>query len=895
MAILKYSPLDQQGLNFARPSTEVHWTKLDNVYFKDGRLVPRPGLQAWAQAIVADLPAVEPRPAVALAAIHNPGSSATGRSPFTWTINSLRPDGVTNEVAGWDGDETDVDETGFPDGNITSSSTEGALARFSFGNPTGTIDCVLGYVIHGLAYNSIAGGQSDLKITQYIGSTHYDIGTANIYANADANSEGANWDYFTFTVLTDLSDGTTLTSTDLNNLVIGVESDALTGGVVEQVYMAGDGNYTGFTDPADSGTSAYTDINDMWVYEPGDFPLAHSPRSTAADERQSWTLETSFDATFNTVTEVDIYVWLACNRTEQEVELFFRTGGTDYTLDTYTFGTFQQGTLTLQQLSTTSTTNPATSAAWTQAQLQGGEFGIKNGAGGTFLIRSVNTYVVGTTTGQQVNLEKLWVEPLTVDDVDPDTQVVTTNAAHLTCDDTNIPNPTIADVTNSAPANDTPSIIPLDNTILYGQLYVVNGSDNTMRYPNGSDVFEYLSTNNADGSTAITGKTVEAFADRILYGWVNDNGTITPERVAYSAEFNGGNHLVASGGGDFDIIDSPGGIVKLKTLNEGLCFCGKETGVYALRRTGNGRFPIIVDPIDYETRCIAPMSVQRVVMAGKPQILFFGWNPSVGYNVFSFDGSTVQPVGDMISPSLRDDLNHTMLPTIFAGVEPDGGAYVMFVPLSGALDRVTAYAMSLRSGAWTKWTYPVPLYSAGVWNASTLSCGLSKKQTMVLGGQSSIPYESTTNTYDILLEKESTTDDTPGAQGSQQGLRIQSFTPRLETGDISIEMPEGDQHVVGYRIHLSYLDRGPFYVSVDVSDDGGTNWQSSNEYTLGTAAQDGTLLHSTLDVEPVNGRTVRFRITLTDTAQVDDVATFGYKFEIVDLDFSVQYSGSDGP
>ena len=260
----------------------------------------------------------------------------------------------------------------------------------------------------------------------------------------------------------------------------------------------------------------------------------------------------------------------------------------------------------------------------------------------------------------------------------------------------------------------TPGNVPLDWDVLYGQLYLVDGTS-TKRYPNSSNVYEALTANNNAGGI-VTGRTVAAFADRILYGWVLDGTEETPERVAYSEIFNGGSHLVASGAGDFDLLDTPGGVVKLITLTEDVCAALKEVGIYSLRRTGNAAAPIIRDVIDFDTGCLAAMTAQRVNnQTGNPIILFFGFNKSYGYNIYAFDGTQVTPAGDGIQDILTDNVNREHTRNSFAVLDPEAGLYWLFVARGTDIFPTGGVVMSIRTGAWSEFELPFPVSSGGIW------------------------------------------------------------------------------------------------------------------------------------------------------------------------------------
>ena len=907
MPLINLNPIDSEGIRLDRPAHEVRWRKLTNVVFRDGSLVNRPGFEEFGDDSPVDMSSlpVEPAPVIGIMEVHNPGSSITGRESWAYSTEIIRPDGSSDVVAGWTGDHTALDETP-PGGDVISTSTAGAQKALTFANASGTYDVVAGYLIRIRARNTIQGGFSTIKLYSRSGGVNYAIpdGTLNVYAYEAA--ETADWNEFAIPVHINPVDGAHLVSGDITALSLVVEFVSGSAGLAEIVVPAGNGNYTQFDDATDGGSATYTDY-DLTPFEDYD---NNGAKSDTADEKQSWTLPASFDGTFNTVTLVTLQVWLGASLGEHEVTWFYRTGSTDYDIDTESF--YPTGPVVLDthglasaSITLTSSTNPATAAAWTQAELDGGEFGLKNDTGKVIILKSVGMIVEGTTTGQGVQVDTVSVEPMgmniTAGSGFAYDRLISSNQSHLRADGAVGPF-IFTDVTNSVAMSASPSFVPTDHAILYGQVYEVNGNNPTRRYPNGSNVFEALSANNADDATPLTGRTVAAFADRILYGWLKDNATITPERVAYSQEFNGGTHSDTSAG-DFDIIDTPGGIVKILALNESIAFCGKEVGIYALRRTGNSSFPIIVDPIDYETRCVAMASVKRVVTAeGRVLILFLGWNPSLGFSVFSFDGTSVTPVGAPIAPALRDDANHEFLRWAFAGIDPDSGTYWLMFAEGDDLRVDSGYAMYVRSGAWTRIELPFPIFSMGNWTVPTLKAedaGTVKlvdgKPTLVLGGQNNIPYITHLFNYDSLKppEEQPGEEDFGGVQTGSAGKVKKFYTAEMETGDIRLAAPVGEVQIVPYRLHVEYTNFGPFRVLVKASEDGGINYSTANEYMLGALPADGSRYHAILDLGPHNAHLVRFNLTIVPAGDnTDELPT---RWQIDSISIQHEFGGTDGP
>lgn len=406
-----------------------------------------------------------------------------------------------------------------------------------------------------------------------------------------------------------------------------------------------------------------------------------------------------------------------------------------------------------------------------------------------------------------------------------------------------------------------------DHAQLYGQLYVVNGVDQTYRYPNSSNVFEQF-------SGRPTGRTIAVFANRILLGWTTDGTTIVPERVIHSA-INDGQDYTSPTAGHFDVLITPGGIVKLAPLSDDVCALYKEVGVYTLRRTGDDIIPMVPDPVDMQTGCLAMRSVQTTIgPTGTPIQFFLGRNPVDGISVFRFDGSTVVNVGQGLATFLRNDANLDLIQYSFAAIDPDSGTYWLWVPEGAVRYPTKAWLMDVRTNEWTEATFTHRYSAAGVWPLRT----------------SPSPQPSGTPTFiwgrveDGFLYKVSSTvgGDDDDSDGTVKEFNISSVqNPVLETGDLRLTEPQ--LQVLPYSIHIMYHDRGEVKCTVDVSTDGGKTFNTALSKKLGTTAADNSILYAVLDDTVAQGRRIRFRLTFsawegTTRSRVDIVEAW-IKFE----------------
>lgn len=928
MPLIDLAPLDSEGLRLNSPAHANKWAKLTNVSFRDGSLVPRPGFKeayGYTHQVVSSA-GVEPSPAKGLVQIRNAGSSAAGRGGAPWIGEMLRPNGSSSVVAGWTASATtlhgDTDEA-VPDGAYAKTTTLGSRFGLTFSDTTAAYTDILGVMVHVRArveYSGVNDARAILTLYQYDGSSLYSSDVFEIWA-FDVD-ETSFWYDYSFLLEKNLIDSETWDDADLDAFRIVLEYTAGTTGAEYYMSPTSLPSNTGWLDAVDGGAAAVGDIKLTRESTPDALPnLAFPPEifnsvttgNGLTADNASDVLEVNFanvpgGVTFTLIDKVDLTFRV---KTEKITALGYQLIYNNATVDTVVLSgvTIASCRDYSQPLFVSMTTNPAAGGAWTVTQVNAATFKLKILEDKQLTIEWAQLTVTGTISGGEVRVDTVSAEVL-APGVNTDTdKLVLSNKSFLLLQPGDL---TIDNVTNSVPSTTTPPIAPFDHATIYGQTYVVNGTDPTKRYPTSGSVFESLTTNNADGITPITGRTICSFANRILYGWVKDNSTFTPERIAYSQFQNGGIHDHISAG-DFDIIDSPGGIVALRPLNESLCFAGKEEGIYSLRRTGNSAAPIIVDPIDYETGCVAQFSSLRALLKNIPVIMFFGQNSTSGLNVYAFDGTSVTPIGDAINPLLEDLANPKMNSLAIGAVDPRTNSYVLFLAPGREIDRTIAFSMNLNSLSWTKWDLPYSIYSSDLWSFQSETAlvnsltgtnlageSFSGLPTLVLGGRNNLPLRAHNLPYDSLTAPQGPgvldANDIPGFSppDDQRPTQKSVFTSTLETGDLQILDPGvGEIQLLSFRLHLDTVNYGPVRIAVSTSIDGGANFNTETISYIGDMTKDGSAQHSFLDMDtPVNDRKIRFRIRVLPRDSTWELPFF---WQIDRIFIEYQRGGINGP
>ena len=863
--VIDFAPLDSEGLMAHLPSYARKWSTLTNVVFKEGKLRPRPGFrEAWDWRDF-DLPAVARGIPLAILEIHNPGDSNENRQGVDFAAETLTPNASTAVVAGWTGTFADIDETA-PDAGATklATSTTGAQLQVDFTATSNSPEMIPGVVVICRARAGAPGQKALLTFYWRIGGINYQVHQQEV--SARESNEIDDWDVFAFEITSLPSTGDPLVKADIDAMNIVVEYTAGSSLVYELVQPAGNGFHTAWNDAVDATTGVFSDYDGEFPWE-GDEPVNNGikPPSTSSTHKHSWTFD-DIDATFSSVSSIEFTAWFQGVFGSGTYRIFYRTGGADFTVGDLTVVGSPARNYAIAQLS--SITNPNTSAAWTSAQLTGGEFGIQYLTGPPMTLRSIVAMITGLNSGASVEVD--WMSAhvmeassdLAEGGVLGKTRLWSTTKAHLRGNDFYTPD--IDDVTNSV-ALTLPAFVPVDWAQLYGQAYLVNGDDPTRRYPNSTDVYEALTTNNAGGATAITGRTVASFANRIIYGWVKDNTSFIPERIAYSKLFDGGTHDHASAG-DFDLLTGSGGVLKLKPLSDDTLVAYKEQGIYNIRQTGLDIPPLAQDLVDAFTSLLAPRTVvSTLTPAGTPIQLFLGTNPTHGLNVYAYDGGRVTSIGDGIQKFLREDANAGAYQTAFAEADPDSGLYYLFIPEGDNQFAEAGFIYHIRTGAWTRFELPFKAVCAGIWSVPATrpdaASGVfvttpyepaldAPKRVIVglLGGR--LVAIDHTIAYDAQWPASWNT-PTPGDFSSdssgRQGENRNSFTCTVETGDPRPVQHPGQQ-VSQYAVHMLMNNHAPIQITSQASADGGKNYSTAVETDAGSFGDLDAYTHQKVDV-----------------------------------------------
>lgn len=888
MPFIKLRPLIDQGVDLRTPAYQRKWSALNDTIFRQGRIRSRPGLHTVTGVVEKDL--IAQGPAVAL--LEHSGRLHTAQ----YDIQTIVPTGTTSND--WDLNNAATAHAALADTDDTSYLNTTALNdsfEVTFGNTSGTVEAVEGILIRARARNG-----DDLNHVSTLLEFYLTAGSgasealAFDYVVSLSASEGDGTDdwediYYWLDLNPSFTADTRWTQAHVDDLSIRVEFAEADSNVSTIFTPSANGGLTEW----DSDSDTWQNVKSLFRFDSDDAATVHDTSiSTTSAAKQSVTFSGGDVASMDSINEVTVryYVGRDSGRTVR-LQPFFRQSSTvvDIGDEFDVFPKFDIPTTFDQYRGThrveiTLTENPRTSSAWTASDFSGGiEFGLENvvdGGGASWYYATVE--VLGTFE-PPVEVSTLHVDVLSLNTTNGQipvshiligsrTQELVTSSAY-------------GDISGSVSTWSGPPPVKASSGALNGTLYVTNGLNQIISYPqSASDAFEQL-------SGEPVGRCMEAWGGRIFLGDVVESSARVPHRLRWSAIADPTDWSGATAG-DLPINDTEGPIVEIKKLLADLAIY-KNEGIYVASLTGDVHQPVRHFLRDPHTGCVAKATVQSAVLDGVPVHLFLGEGTN-GLNVFAFDGTGVTPMGTQIAEEILRDHNQFQIHNAFAVVDPFTDHYLLFYATEGEPWPSQCWALDLKDKSWRLWTFEQSLTAAGVWTVS----GLYDGSPEVHGEKHAVVADLTGFVY--WFDPDRAVDDyTPGLPDVDNGwdgasLDIstgqavpaqQNVLPIIETGEIVVG--EGLEQAVGYKLHVWYRDQGPVVLTVATSQDGGVNFTDETSVMVGTSDADGSIGHVSI---PFGGTSSnRLRLQLYSDVYL---GPFHGKLDVEDLMIEYQVGGT---
>jgi hypothetical protein len=854
-------PIGSVGVEKNKKRTETIFSDLDNCVMHHGTLRVRPGVQAIGPIHSTD--GTEPGIPTIITALDEP----TVTQP-TQLGETLRPNATSSNNWTLSGDATahacldDNPPDDFATKIVSASDTSKAVLGFS--NTTKTYNTITGALIRFRARNSgeQLGLISYLKVS-WAGST--EIQTVPITACFENGAEGdiEDWQEICVPMYNHPLTGGKMSSSTIDNMTLGFELVSPPTGLVATTSFLGvngNGNSTDFGSYSSMLTTGAGFDNDetpiAWFSD-----ASTNINSTTYGDKQSFTFK-DLDAEWASVESVevrfDLRAW-ALTDDGREPDTYYHptaarlfhedTGGTITYIDSVDWVSGSPDTGALRWVLMTE--DPDTGSAWTIAGVNNAKFGVEHlGPDGSTVQRylaidSAELVVRGTKTiTGNVELDYIAVDVYgptgesTAIDAHDRIFATTKNFYRLDSEASGTGN-TLTDISGTTTTPTAPFAWKWDAAVLYGQVWLGNGSDDLYYYPetSSSKIFTEL-------ASKPYGRTVASFSGRILAGDSTDAGSRTPQRVTYGKR-NDATDWTADTAGYFDLLNTPGRVVKLLPFDESICVAYKYTGIYTIRQTGQDDIPFVPDLVDGECGCVAPATVKNVIMPnGVRGQIFLGKHPALGYTVLFFDGNQVANIGEPIRDTIKNDWDPEQRQNCFAEIDPRLGHYYLFYPDSGDILSNKAWVMDLDSSAWTPASFSQNFTAAGQWKLSknrTSSTVADADHYLILGGADGMPYFLDEDVYYDALTPPSTSTfpDNPvfqglaseGVGGTGHDQYTSEVTQTIVTGDLVLSEQTLDAQV--NRIFFYYVNKGACSVSFYLSLDGGNTWSDAWTQTVG--------------------------------------------------------------
>lgn len=733
-----FQPLDVVGVDYSRPSTEVLWRKLTNVWIDDGAFVQRPGLRP----VGSSSPAVGSR-SVGVPTVIAEAVNWADEDTSYGVIQVLVPDSTianTNwDVTGSSAHEA-VDESP-PDyaTSYISSDDDGASIEFGFGNLSSSPEFVDLVILH---VRARAGVPAEQSLSLFYGNGTQDgvlIETVRVTGTEYDDNESAVEGFIDYLFAIPKSQNAGRWSPALVNslnlkLVYNQESSPV------GTLLAG--NTTGQDDDfvQQDGSAS----SDSWKYGSGneipewwDVDAATFVRGDVGD-RISIQMDAWSDPSWTTIDKVTVTFALAIppfSIPPGKVTIYFVSGGTRYTVATglevtreltspndaipdahgcrYEWvGGNNPGWSTVQA---EMTTNPATAAAWTAAQLEGNvEFGIEVETGSSRIyLNTVHIFVQGTDETSLIEIDQVQLLPLVRQTTATEPQVQLGRVLGSTSSFYRLENQihgaddSYVDILSSA---DVPAGgLIWDWCEFIGSLYFENSVNDTWSFAGSGANMANLTTGLPIGHTLWT------FGQRLFKGDITDSGTRYPKRLAHTVLADP-DDWTGAGSGTIDLtFGGEGRIRKGLALSSHISALYLDKGIYTLRWTGDDDAPFVAQFVDGDTGIVAPRTcIALLDSAGIQSHVFLGRGPD-GLGVYVFNGQDVQHISQEIDAELKRLVNYAQLDFAFAGLDRKRNLLHMFVPEEDQIFPRQSWVYHIDTGHWTRWEYPVGMTCAGEW------------------------------------------------------------------------------------------------------------------------------------------------------------------------------------
>lgn len=835
--VVTLKPLDDVGLQKDRPDDEVRYTTVYNCIFEKGVLKQRPAMRLMKQEEV-----IASGPATSIS------ETTMRREDLLYERLFPDADGADADWATTGANYHSVLVAGLDNAYI-STDVVGNKAGVTFPNLTETYTEITRVIIN----LAVWFGDYDDQLGKMTVSVKFGGGSALLVGTIEmwGDVETSMWKNYFVVMNGHPQTGKPLTEAQVNSITVVLEYTYNKWSLILSKHVVADGTNADWTEDDLTQVDMFQEVNENVTSHDGDTTVLITSTPGA---QVSFIIDTDAPAVYETVDRVGLGIAVKTLSQVARYQMYVIDSGVYYNwgpaLVVWPSATaYASGYIWL-------TENPVTGAAFSDpAELDGMEVGVRyisGPAGENATLTAMSMLLNGWKVPD--SLKDMYVTELYMgvegyySEEEKFAHIETIGGGQLRYDVVD----GVQDVSGAVAAPTAPPNEKVDWCDFEGQLYYVNGVDQTIRYPDASLEFEVVQ------AASPVGRTIESFADRIILGDIYESGQRIRDQVRWCKYRDPTDWSHVTSGG-LRLRQTPGTVVKIKNLLA-YCVAYKEKGIYNMIHRSDPNsplYPIIKDP---ETGCIAKATLQAISAGEIAEHIFLGQDLR-GYNVFKYNGEVATPVGNPIASMLADGHTPQQLRYSFGIVDPQRGLYLLFVPEDDQHYPEQCYVYDIQLGLWMgQWHFPMPITSAGIWHIGGFHSTTRHliHPMVVLGTLNTLPY---------VFDSDELNDH--AAEGGNDIPILQ----QLETGDFSLAKAE--EHAKTFEFWTSSIDEGLANVKIELSQDGAKSWLSAYNHMLGSMLGDGELRVGSFNVNLDSQRRVRFKLSNESLDQQIQLTAFG--------------------
>ena len=357
-------------------------------------------------------------------------------------------------------------------------------------------------------------------------------------------------------------------------------------------------------------------------------------------------------------------------------------------------------------------------------------------------------------------------------------------------------------------------------------------------------------------------KSMTNFAGRLVLGNTTESGTAYPHRVRWPV-LNSNTDWTGTGSGFEDLNESVDPIINLDTLYNQLIVYKRDRIIHG-KQTG------------YTQPAISFFGTKRLESVGliahggllnKGDVHYFIAEDSI----YTYDGSTLTDVGELIRQEFYDQLNPDKADQILTFFIEEFDEWWIFIPKAPSTTLLNAWVLNLAKGTFSTASFATAITAVGYYSRQAsytydtspwifdAAPGRYDDRRGLAGDVMNLVALSTYKTYNF-------TDEAVDDAGANIDIDIQTpdFTPQY------FEIPDG-RNLIFTEIEVGYFAAVDETIVVSISVDGGITWEQAQSITF-SAGSTQELQHKSITFW-ITGKAGRVRFQRDGTGRMPNIST----------------------